>query len=213
MNRYIKAMEIGLANEKDGISYFDLVEELEEALGYSMEAATEATFYFWFVDNYSTQNYEIKLSIEWKSDFQTYLDLKHMVVPMNMSKREKAQSISKRIKNVKWFLNGNAAKQYLDYQELQESRIAAKQASKQSNYSIGIAIGAIIMSTFLGAISIFSSPKPPFDVNILEDRNKLKQLERELQQLKIDIKKENNELKERLYEAEMLIAVYESDSL
>ncbi len=101
----------------------------------------------------------------------------------------------------KYFLKGTAAKQYLDYLELKESRITSAQARKKSFWSIIIAIGAFVISTILGAYSIYSSPKPPFDVKVIENTTRTDELF-----------KDNLELKQELYEAEMLMQIYEGES-
>jgi|SRR5690606_32637436 len=54
MNRYIKAMEIGLANEKEGISYFELLEKMQKDLGYTFNRSAEATFLSWFDENFES---------------------------------------------------------------------------------------------------------------------------------------------------------------
>src|SRR5690606_25698802 len=73
--------------------------------------------------------------------------------------------------NQKWFLNGEASKQYLDYLELQEARLAAIQSRKQSNWSIVIAVGAIVLSTVFGIISMYQqeNAQPPYEVKIIEN--------------------------------------------
>ncbi|MEM6813280.1 MAG: hypothetical protein AAF600_02685 [Bacteroidota bacterium] len=103
--------------------------------------------------------------------------------------------------NRKYWQDGNANKQYLDYLELQESRKAATTARKQSSWSIGIALLAIVVSSLLGLYSINSAPKPiqpPYDVKIIEDRSGADELN-----------KENDSLRNRLYEANILIEGYE----
>jgi hypothetical protein len=43
--------------------------------------------------------------------------------------------------------------------------------------------------------------------------SELNDIKTEIDSLRMDFKKENDELKDRIYKAEMLIAIYESDSL
>lgn len=52
LNRYIKAMEIGLNNEERGITYFDLVEELEKELNFKFGEQSKLTFLVWFSQNF-----------------------------------------------------------------------------------------------------------------------------------------------------------------
>jgi hypothetical protein len=199
MNRYIKAMEIGLAHEEKGISYFDLVKGLRQDIGDEWAKEAEITFFYWFIENFQP-----KQRIRNNDDLGTNFFIWRMKNP-NPSDSDLTGVMSGELQlelGQKWFLKGQAAKQYLDYLELQESRIAATQARKQSNYSIWIAIGAILISTLLGAYSIKSSPEPPYDVKIVDDRTGIKELE-----------KENDSLRNELHEAQILIGISKSDSL
>ncbi|TDT44963.1 hypothetical protein CLV90_2042 [Maribacter spongiicola] len=199
MNRYIKAMEIGMANEQNGISYFELVKQIEKFQGYSFGKESELSFLFWFSQNFSRSDQKIK-----STDIKNYrlvLDKKYGKTVADVNKGQ--MELAKKFLRYKYWLDGTASKQYLDYLELQESRIASTQARKQSNISIWIALVAIILSTALGAYSIYSSPKTPYDVKIIEDKTK-----------NIKFEKENKQLKEKLYKAELLIKVLEkNDSL
>jgi hypothetical protein len=197
MNRYIKAMEIGLANEKDGISYFDLVDQLENQLKYKFNYSAEYTFLSWFVDNFRYKgeyiNKEIFIgNVDWF--------LKDKVGYGYASEYRSGVASVKYTLSQKFYLNGEAAKQYLDYLELKESRIAATQARKQSNFSIAIAIGAILISTILGWYTIRTAPQPPYDVKIMEDRTKTNELE-----------KENEKLKEKLIQVDSIEQAIELD--
>lgn len=189
-NRYIKAMEIGLAHEEKGISYFDLVEKLQHHFDQSYNMESQVTFFYWFLDNFRTKNSDILKLNELKRDIHFFL-ANHR----NSNLPDHKKPIISQVKaplSWNWFLNGEAAKQYLDYQELVESRKAATQAKKQSNISIGLAIFAIIISGVLGYRTQ--------DVKIVEDNTKTLQLE-----------KENSHFKEELYKAEMMLRVYEND--
>jgi hypothetical protein len=44
MNRYIKVMKIGLDNEREGISYFDLINQLGDELSFSFGIQSKLTF-------------------------------------------------------------------------------------------------------------------------------------------------------------------------
>lgn len=187
-NRYIKAMEIGLANEEKGISYFDLVKELEKQPNSKFGKESELTFLVWFSQNFRRSDKDLT-----RGDVENYrwhLKLRDGEDLSDVQKRT-ANNIESKLK-FKYWLNGEAAKQYLDYQELVESRKASTQAKKQSNISIILAILAIIISTVLG----YSTQ----DVKIVEDGTRTLQLERE-----------NSQLKDELYKAEMMLEVYEKD--
>ncbi|MFX0555819.1 hypothetical protein ACOCEA_03430 [Maribacter sp. CXY002] len=63
---------------------------------------------------------------------------------------------------------------------------------------------AIAFASLIYVIYINSSKVSQFELRTIESK---------IDSIKIDFKKENEKLKSRIYEAEMLIAVYESDSL
>ncbi|MCR9228857.1 MAG: hypothetical protein NXH90_15670 [Flavobacteriaceae bacterium] len=204
-NRYIKAMEIGLAREKEGISYFDLIAELEKQPDFKFGNESELTFLVWFSQNFRRSDKDLT-----RGDVQKYRwHIKQRNGDnLSVEQQRTAEVIVNDLK-YKYWLNGEASKQYLDYQELVESRKAATQAKKQSNISIGIAIFALLVSAGVGILSVivdlvayYKSPVPPYDVKIMEDNTRTQQLERE-----------NGQLKEELYKAEMMLEAYDSDTL
>ena len=200
MNRYIKAMEIGLANEERGISYINLIDKLQKDLGYKLSYSAELTFMEWFISNFTsdTVNIDYHNNINKLRDYQSKRDGAKINPPKSLNADLMLQKLS-----IRHFLSGQASKQYLDYLELKESRLAATQARKQSNYSIGIAIAAIVLSGVLGIASLMyqtDNVKPPFDVKAIEDLTG-----------KDKLFEENKELKEKLYKAELMISLYESD--
>jgi len=192
-------MEIGLANEEKGISYFDLVEQVQTSLGFKFGKQSELTFLIWFGNNFSKS--EKRLNHEDYSNFKWLQELRSSGV-LDASLKQRADTVKSRL-SFKYWLDGLAAKQYLDYVELQESRKAAIQARKQSNKSIWIAIGAIIVSSALGLYSLYNTsepPQPPFEVKVIEDKTNTKQLQKRVDSLKNEI-----------YEAQMIIDSYETD--
>lgn len=211
MNRYIKAMEIGLAHENVGITYNDLIGKIQEDSG-KMSIYAESTFYYWFVENFSATNIETKLYSGWKASFQYYYYFKHGIDKPKSNLTESGESLYKQLDSVKWFLNGEASKQYVDYLELQESRQtaqdareASKEANEKASKSIRLAIWAIVVSALVGLFSIgidLMAPKPPYDVKIMEDNTRTQLLEQE-----------NNQLKDKLYKAKMMLKSYESDTV
>tara|TARA_R110002051_G_scaffold295992_1_gene361957 strand:- start:5095 stop:5688 length:594 start_codon:yes stop_codon:yes gene_type:complete len=66
----------------------------------------------------------------------------------------------------------------------------------------------IAVSIVSVAIAIASYFRPSNNIT----KDKFKELQDEVEGLRIDFNEENNNLKDRLYKAEMLIAVYESDT-
>lgn len=191
MNRYIKAMEIGLANEKKGISYFELSKQVQEELGLKFSEESERTFLAWFIENFSDS--EIKLTLRDIGDYR-YYQLYQKVQKYDGAVKSSAENIENKLK-LKFWLDGHAAKQYLDYLELTEARKQAKSTSWFSIISIGIAVIAILIGV-LNKNEIPLPPKPPYDVKIIEDNPKVKELQNE-----------NDQLKEKLYKAEMMVKV------
>lgn len=211
MNRYIRAMEVGNEFEDTGITYFDLLQEMHGTKEKTFSSQAEYTFFLWFIDNFSCE-YEPTFkhtSRTLNSEFLDFLKRPNLGYHQDNMTRETHKHLSQ-----KFFLNGQASKQYLDYQELQQSRMAANRAqdsartaNEKSTKSIKLAIVAIIISALLGIASILVplyldlTPKPPYDVKIIEDMTRVKNLETE-----------NKVLKDKLYRAELMIEVYESEN-
>ncbi|WP_318310072.1 hypothetical protein [Flagellimonas crocea] len=204
-------MEIGLAHENEGITYPDLIDKIQQHTG-KMTLYAESTFYYWFIDNFSATNIETKNFSGWKPQFQYYYYFKHGIDKPKSNLTESGESLFRQLEKIKWFLNGEAAKQYLDYKELvesqqtaQDAREASKEANEKATKSIRLAIASIVISGIVGVASIIidlAAPNPPYDVNVIEDKTKAEQLENE-----------NQRLKEELYKVEMMLEAYESDSL
>lgn len=198
-------MKIGIAKEDEGLTYFDLIKEMDKLKGKPMGKEAEITFFYWFVENFQPRersrnngdlgtsffNWRMKNNDNYHSDMGAIMD----------------RSLLSEL-NLKWFLKGQASKQYLDYEELQESRNAAKnaqiasiEANKKAATSIKLATVAIILGMVTGLIPLFvqkNYPQPPFDVKVIEDKTKVQELQNE-----------NNKLKEELYKAEMMVKVLE----
>lgn len=68
-----------------------------------------------------------------------------------------------------------------------------------SGVSAAVAIGSLLSSIYTSSSKVSQS--------------ELRTIEHKIDSLRIDFEKENDKLKSRIFEAEMLIAVYESDSL
>lgn len=191
-NRFIKAMEIGLLHEKNGISYFELLDLVQAELNYNFEAYAEATFYSWFIENFDkpTKNHKSVQLDEY--DFYRFLLERDSKQVDNISPN--SQRLKKQLEE-NYFVKGNVAKQYLDYVELQESRASAKRSSYLSIISIFVAVAAI----FFGLFKKDNLPNPPYDVKVIEDTSFDKQQAEMIM-----------ELEEKLQKAEMLIEAYES---
>lgn len=176
MDRYIKAMEIGNRYENEGISYFELLELLEKE--YKFTYHSEYTFCMWFIENFSS-TYPIYI----KDRVTSYLRKKYFDYKDSDAKI-RALNEANKILNNKWFLKGEASKQYIDYLELVEARQSSKKALKKADESIilarkstNYALGALIISAVVSIVSIILSvmsynkpeplyPAPPYDVNL-----------------------------------------------
>src|SRR5690606_10434928 len=129
-------------------------------------------------------NVKPKSEFSWKAHFNYYYYHKNGIKKRESNLTIKGKFLFEQLDSKKWFLNGEAAKQYLDYQELVLARKTATEAKKQSNVSIWLAITAIIVSAVVGIVSIVidlnvpTPPKPPYDVKVIEDNAHTKELER-----------------------------------
>ncbi|KAB7528434.1 hypothetical protein F8C76_11260 [Flagellimonas olearia] len=187
MNRYIKAMEIGLAHEREGISYNDLKAKIEKFQGESFNENSESTFVYWFMENFTYRNGKFD-----PNDFRkTWLG--HLEF-LNGDKAKIKHSLA--IKGYlvnKYFLDGHAAKQYLDYVEYKSARESSQKAQVAAIISILIAAA----SFYFTYQATKETPKPPYDVKVIEDNTKNQELE---------------QIKQKLHKAEMKLKAYESDS-
>ncbi len=194
MNRYIKAMEIGNKYEKEGISYFDLIKQITGSEEKKFARESEITFFIWFVDNFNTAEPSLTyhsmqgliagyLSVNETN--KTYHKLSHS-----------AYKVLHEDLGKKWFLNGQASKQYIDYLELVEARSSSKKA-------IGIAIVAILITGIISFLDYTKPdstiPVPPYEVKVIENNPKVQKLEKEVK-----------DLRNELHKAEMLISSFES---
>lgn len=85
-----------------------------------------------------------------------------------------------------------------------------EQKIRNNKWAIPISIASILIATCGLLWSIFK----PSDNNLTNElQKKIERLEYNQQQLEKGLENENKALKEKLYEAEMMIDIYESDSL
>ncbi len=189
-NIYIIAMEFGF-NNPNGLKYSWLRKEVERKLGEAIAPDAEYAFIDWISESFSCTDFndlQLEKKLEW---------IKHHLV-LSSGNVERFDKSYKEFNKAVWVMKGSTTKQYLDYLELKETRKNAKQASGLSIFSIFVAVAAIL----IGAFQNVGTPKPPFEVKVIEDKTRTDPLEKKIDQLE-----------ERLYEAETLIAVYKSDTL
>ncbi|MFS4456680.1 hypothetical protein [Maribacter sp. 2304DJ31-5] len=84
-------------------------------------------------------------------------------------------------------------------------KISLEQKTKTHYLPIVISIISLGFAAYSLLKPFDSVPQEQYDI-------KMKSIKKELKQIKVDFKQKNDELKDRLSKAEMLIAVYESDS-
>lgn len=189
-NIYIKALEIG-NSRPNGILFNDLVEKLEEELDLELSLDAQYGLVEWFVDSFTTVDWIRENGESYKKVIPEYYQMtghEHELIYVDFHR-------------AKFVLTGKSMKQYIDYLELKESRVQANRAHKMSLVSICIAVATLLISVWF---SIYSAkpPNPPYDVKIIEDKTNSLELENQIKTLK-----------ENLDKAEMLISIYESDSI
>ncbi len=202
-NIYIKAMEIGY-DHNNGIHYSKMKALLEENLKFQMNKAREYTFLSWFLNHFQSQD-----SADILPD--TLYKIKFYVLNGGAKHNEKAYA---EIMTQRFYIKGETVKQYVDYLELKEAREQAKNAQKASTIAIGIAILTLAISIYFSA----TAPKPPFNVNILEKSNPVKETISLKPEHSVypDNEKDGNtqevyELNDEINKADELIEYYESD--
>ncbi|MGS2738773.1 hypothetical protein [Sinomicrobium sp. M5D2P17] len=149
MNRYIKAMEIGNAYEKEGITYY----ELKDKLRIEFDVNSETTFVKWFMKYFDTAiDYTIRTPIN-----TSYLnELTYQFILKNHNCEGRFQIIQKTLES-KSFLTGEASKQYLEYIELKESRESSKLAIEKAEESIKLAKKSTNLARWALIIAIITS--------------------------------------------------------
>lgn len=202
-NIYIRAMEIGY-NHDNGLLYSQMKTFLERDLNFTFSKSREYTFVSWFLKNFQSIDSADALP-------DTLYKLKYYILK-GEKYNERAYS---EIMTQRFYMKGELVKQYLDYLELKESRQQAKKAQQSSTIAIGIAILTLIISIYFSA----TTPKPPYDVKVLEKPQPIKEIfaPDPIESIKPDhdkafhLKKSIQELKDELNKADELIRYYESN--
>jgi len=151
-NIYIKALEIGLRNETNDITFNEVVKQI--GIGKSIkDEIFKTSFIIWFYTNFYNPDGESSLKYENGSS--------QYITPDRLHELEEFE-------DKKSFIKGDAIQKYIDYLELKESRESSQIAKKISYFSIGIAIASIFLSPFLSRIT----PESPKQVIVIENRDK-----------------------------------------
>lgn len=200
-------MEIGLENERDGITYHELIAEIERRTGNEFTKFGECTFMHWFLENYSTpfKPNSNKFYDRYKPCVN-FVKRKHGV-SFAHEENQQIDTIKRKVLDIKTFLNGEAAKKYIDYQELVEARESSRKAISKANVSIWIAIVGLVLSILFSILNLFQEPKnielpeKPLEVNVINNPN-------------IDLTlRLIDSLRFELQKADFLISIYEGDSI
>lgn len=202
-NRYVIAMEIGIENEAKGVTYHELIQKLEDRLGSKLTKYAECTFMQWFLENYSTPSRPNESKVYERYKYCVYYVKKKHGEEFAKELIESINKYQSKILDIKTFLNGDAAKKYIDYLELVESRESSKTAIKKANTSINIAIATIVISVIFSLYNLKNQPalpQQPYKVEVINQSRQIKQ-------------KLIDSLSVELYKADLLISIYESDSV
>ncbi len=161
-NIYIKALEIGFKNETSGISFNEVVKELEIEENLK-DTPFKVNFLLWFYTNFYCCSVVEKLAMN-SATGGNFLDAVYRISEESITKLDKYSS-------TKSFIKGEATQKYIDYLELKEARESSQIAKKISYASIFIAICSIIVSPI---VSNYLSESPtPVIVTNRDDSNDL----------------------------------------
>ena len=170
-NIYIKAMEIGY-NYPNGTNYNLLKSKVEKETEI-FSPALEIAFIKWVSVRFSTSSISDNALKNLTPKVCTWLKNKDKA---DISYKDCYDEFSSCL----WIIKGVTVKHYIDYLELKDSRKNAQQATC-------IAIIAIFLGLLTSIFQIYqglNAPKPPFNVEIIEDKTNFRELEMENKNLK-----------------------------
>ncbi|WP_456867101.1 hypothetical protein [Galbibacter sp. BG1] len=182
MNIYIKAMQIGSDNLDNGITYPDMIKNLEKFHSIKLNTHSEFNFFIWFLDNFTSINsinYYNKINNEVRNNFSFFLNKMNREIIKDdeydyvserlatrkpfkedyprQNKHYHTSTFIKNFFNQKFFLSGNTNKQYVDYLELSEARQSSKEALKKAEESIKLTKDSILYAKGALIIAIVTS--------------------------------------------------------
>ncbi|WP_461642540.1 hypothetical protein [Labilibaculum euxinus] len=157
-NIYIRALEIGFANELNGISFNEVVTKLgiEEKI---KDLAFKSNFTIWFYTNFYHPDAEGNVLAS-KAGTSGHIISPHTIKQLEYCEDKKS------------FIKGEATKDYNDYLELKEARESSQIAKKFAYASIFIAICSIIVSPIVSNY-LSESPTPVIVTENRDDSNDL----------------------------------------
>ena len=148
---YLETLRLGYENSSNGISFNDIVKELNIDLS---DNSFYGNYVFWFYSNFFNKLNETPCVMEDRITSSHYDDY--------LINSEKV----KRFNAEKSYIKGDAINKYIDFVELQDARKSSRIATRISLISVAIAIVSIIVSALHP-----KNPKPPYEVIITNDRN------------------------------------------
>lgn len=142
-NIYIRSLKLGF-ERNEGISFNEVIEILDIKI--NKDIAFKVNYTKWFFENFITESSEN--------------------IPTYTIKRDNIDEKIRIIREQKAYLKGDALMKYIDYVELESTRIASNTATKFSYASLFIAILAVLIPILLSFCKN-DIPKGPFDVNVI----------------------------------------------
>lgn len=179
---YVLAMEIG-SQFPDGITFEDLVKNIESKLGKSLSMNSKYGLVEWFVDAFTTSDWI-------RSSSSAPLESYRSIIPSYFRvKHERYELTFRDFQRARFVLSGNTFKQYVDYLELKESREQAKKANRTALISIIIAMITLVIS-ILFPFFTEPIPKPPFEVRVINANGINQDLEKQTETMDQEIQYE-----------------------
>lgn len=196
MSIYIKAIEIGLENEVEGISYHELKRRLENELSITMSPKREMAFMTWFVNNFDTVTSRHLRSPSFLDTICKYV----------LSDEKEGHTYEKgydiQLKNT-FYVGSTAIKQYNDHKELKLARKSAISAKYWAVVATILAIGSLVVTTK----STISKDAKLVEVVNAVDNSKLELELGEVKELLQSSIKEQIELNARLVKNDSILMI------
>lgn len=150
-NIYINSLRTGFYNSSKGISFDEVVAELNIDLS---DISFKLNYTTWFYSNFyhpNVEKYVIGSQNNPTSSYRIKIDTIDIISKNN---------------NTKSYIKGDAVNKYIDFLELDRTRKSSRMAFWLSIASIIIAITSVVIP-----IIFIHNPKPPYEVIITNDRN------------------------------------------
>ena len=152
---YLKAIEYSSKKPFEGVTFLEVAEYIEKYTKRKFEAKSELAFFKFFLDSHYSDSSrlgnealsQVKVIDRIRSNFKEKYDPGKLDVSSSISLFEYAT------KEATYFLNGEGDKRYVEFMELREARINARQAFLLSFIAIGIPSSSPKLSFFVYRLS------------------------------------------------------------